>query len=209
MITRLASILWCLILLALAAALFTEAGTIRRADDRGYQLYAQGAYRAAAETFVDSYWQAIALYRAAEFEDAAMRFAGYNTAEAHFNRANARLLRGQYDAAIECYTHALKLRPNWQPARTNHAIALARAALLKTEGGASTDGKLGADDYVIHHQPKRSATDGDPTEPVDGMPLSDAEIRAVWLRQVQTNPADFLKSKFHYQAQQHMREAAP
>jgi Ca-activated chloride channel family protein len=30
--------------------------------------------------------------------------------------------------------------------------------------------------------------------------MSDAELRSVWLRQVQTRPADFLRAKF---AQQH------
>ncbi|SDP77385.1 hypothetical protein [Desulforhopalus singaporensis] len=31
------------------------------------------------------------------------------------------------------------------------------------------------------------------------MQLSDAEMRAMWLRRVQTKPADFLRAKFAYQ----------
>ena len=30
-------------------------------------------------------------------------------------------------------------------------------------------------------------------------PLSDSEMQALWLRRVQTKPADFLKAKFAYQ----------
>ncbi|MFC4992405.1 hypothetical protein [Rubritalea tangerina] len=36
-------------------------------------------------------------------------------------------------------------------------------------------------------------------EVVEGGKLSDAEMREVWLRKVQTKPADFLKVKFMYQ----------
>jgi Ca-activated chloride channel homolog len=32
--------------------------------------------------------------------------------------------------------------------------------------------------------------------------MSDAELRATWLRQVQTTPGDFLRAKFAYQASQ-------
>ncbi|HIE98204.1 MAG: hypothetical protein ABGZ53_25045 [Fuerstiella sp.] len=32
-----------------------------------------------------------------------------------------------------------------------------------------------------------------------GQPLSDSAMQALWLRRVQTKPADFLKAKFAYQ----------
>ena len=64
-----------------------------------------------------------------------------------------------------------------------------------------TDGKIGADDYVINNEPSSNQNDNDQTEVVESTELSDAELRAVWLRQVQTDPADFLKSKFNYQLQ--------
>ena len=34
---------------------------------------------------------------------------------------------------------------------------------------------------------------------VEGGKVDDAQMREVWLRKVQTKPADFLKSKFMYQ----------
>jgi Ca-activated chloride channel family protein len=34
-----------------------------------------------------------------------------------------------------------------------------------------------------------------------GDPLSDEELRGLWLRRVQTKPADFLRAKFAYQVQ--------
>lgn len=205
---RIAQTLWCLTMIILAASLLTNAGSIRRADDRGYQLYATGEYKEASNTFSSSYWQAIALYRDGQFENAANIFAGYDTDESNFNQGNALLFLGNYLAAAERYTRALELHPDWQPALTNREIALARAKLLEAEGGEGTGGKLGADEIVITNTPKSSNPENDQQETVAGAPLSDAELRAVWLRQVQTNPADFLKSKFSYQASQQTKEAA-
>jgi Ca-activated chloride channel family protein len=47
------------------------------------------------------------------------------------------------------------------------------------------------------------------TEPQDmnGEVLSDEELRATWLRRVQTTPGDFLRAKFAYQAARPERAA--
>ena len=46
----------------------------------------------------------------------------------------------------------------------------------------------------------QDATKGDQeVEIAGGEPLSDQEIQALWLRRLQTEPADFLKSKFSFQ----------
>ena len=201
MITNIIKILWCLVMLTLTASLFTDYGNIRRPDTIAYNLYSKGEYQEASETFTDAYWQAVALYRAGKFKEAASIFAGYDTPESGFNHGNTLVFQGNYTAAVERYSRALELRPDWEAAITNRNIALARAKLLETEGGEGTGGKLGADDTVISDEPKGSSPENNQTETVEeSVPLSDAELRAVWLRQVQTNPADFLKSKFSYQA---------
>ena len=193
-------------MLILTACLFTDAGTIRRPDDLAYKLYAKGEYKEASQIFTNSQWQAIALYRAGDFKAAANIFAGYDTPEGCFNLGNALVFQGNYTAAAERYSRALELRPDWEAAITNRDIALARAKLLEFKGGEGTGGKLGADDTIISNKPP-SDTPNDQTEIVeDTTPLSDAELRAVWLRQVQTNPADFLKSKFSYQASKEAKQ---
>ena len=55
---------------------------------------------------------------------------------------------------------------------------------------------LGADDTVFGDKGGEGA---EVTEQTGGAPLSDAEIQELWLRRVQTRPADFLKAKFAYQ----------
>ena len=68
---------------------------------------------------------------------------------------------------------------------------------LKQEGGEGTGGMLGADDIVFTEGNNSPSAGEEQTE--GGKPMSDAEQRAVWLRRVQTRPADFLAAKFAYQ----------
>lgn len=192
---------WTTCALILLGVLLSGA-PLRTADQKGYTLHSRSEYTEASQTFSDSYWRAIALYRAGNFKQAAGIFAGYDTADGCFNHGNALLFQGNYTEAALRYERALKLRPNWDAAQTNRTIALARAEALNFEGGNMTDGKIGADDYIINDKPGQQHNDSDQTETVESTQISDAELRAVWLRQVQTDPSDFLKSKFRYQLQQ-------
>ncbi len=193
--------LW-LACIATSVGILLSESPLRTPDQKGHALYSKSEYSKAADTFADSYWRAIALYRAANFKEAAGIFAGYDTAEGCFNHGNALLFQGNYNEAAKRYKRALELRPDWEAAQTNRAIALARAEALDFEGGNMTDGKIGADDYTFNDNPSQNQDDNDQEEVVQGAEMSDAELRAVWLRQVQTDPADFLKSKFRYQLQQ-------
>ena len=166
------------------------------ADQHGQRLYQQGDYTAAAQRFMDPDRRAAALFRAGEFKAAAGIYAGMATAEAAFNHGNALVMLGQYEQAAEQYDRALSLRPDWDAAAANRSIAAERAKRLKQEGGDMTGGMLGADEIRFTNV-KNSAQQ---TETVDEAGARNpAEMRAIWLRQVQTKPADFLKAKFTYQ----------
>ena len=58
------------------------------------------------------------------------------------------------------------------------------------------DQKLGADDVVFD---KKMESGGQETATEGAQPLSDSAMQALWLRRVQTKPAEFLKAKFAYQ----------
>ena len=90
-----------------------------------------------------------------------------------------------------------ELSPEWEDATINREIALARAAMLKREGGDMTGGMLEADEIVFSKGKSPPSAGEEQIE--DGGQISDAEQRAVWLRHVQTKPADFLQAKFAYQ----------
>lgn len=166
-------------------------------DRNGYRAFAQGDFADAAALFADTDWRAAALFRQGEFERAAGIWSGSDTAESVFNHGNALVMLGRYEEAAERYSRALEERPDWTAARENRAIALSRARALEREGGDMTGGMLGADGIVFSPSANSAPADGG-SEPVEAG-AGDAAMREVWLRQVQTRPADFLRSKFAYQ----------
>jgi Ca-activated chloride channel family protein len=190
-------VLFVVLIAAGTYSLATGSVSLLTPDQRGYRLFEQAMYPQAAEHFIDPMWKGVALFKHGEFEQSAGVFAGFDTAESAFNHGNALVMQGKYGEAAQRYERALVLRPEWEDATINRDIALARAARLKREGGDMTGGMLGADD-IVFSEGKSSPSAGE-EQLVAGQEMSDAELRAVWLRQVQTKPADFLQAKFAYQ----------
>ena len=172
--------------------------TLLSPDRQGYRSFAQDQHVQAARQFADPQWRASALFRQGEFEQAAGIWSGFDTAEGAFNHANALLMQGQYESAAQRYSRALELRPGWTEAQENQAIALSRAKALEQEGADMTGGRIGADDITFSSAPPSNEPDSEETEQTAESP-GDPALREIWLRQVQTRPADFLRSKFAYQ----------
>jgi Ca-activated chloride channel homolog len=175
----------------------------RTPDQQAQRLFNQGQYAEAAKRFSDPMRQGMAAYRAGDFKAAAAAFARHDTSEAVFNRGNALVMAGQYAEAIESYDRALQLRPDWTAAQVNRSIAVARRNRLTPpdDDAGGTGGQLEADAIVFDNRAKNASQ----TQEVDmgeGDKLSDEELRALWLRRVQTKPADFLRAKFSYQLSQ-------
>jgi Ca-activated chloride channel family protein len=188
-----------LLILSCAAAYCLVEGdcSLLTPDQSAYRDYQSGDYAAAAERYADPMWKGAALFRQGEFKQAAGIFAGYDTAESAYNHGNALVMQGKYGDAAARYERALELHPDWEEAEVNLEIARARADLLKQEGGVGTGGKLGADEIVYS---KGKSDPAASEESVEGSKkLDDSDFQAMWLRNVQTKPADFLRSKFAYQ----------
>ena len=191
---------WVPALMMAASLIYCLAGgdcSLLTADQRAHRLFTEGDYETAAAGFADPMWRGAALFRQGEFEEAAGVFAGYDTPEAAFNQGNALVMQGKYDEAAARYERALELRPGWEAAVVNRDIAAARAAMLVKEGGEGTGGKLEADEIVFSDKPAPPSAGSEEVE--GGEKPSDEELRSIWLRQVQTKPADFLRAKFAYQ----------
>jgi len=171
-------------------------------DQQGQRLFEQERFLEAAERFEDPARRGAAYYRGGDFERAAGLFGRLRSPEAAYNRGNALVLLGKYDDAISSYELALELRPGWAAAQDNLALAVARKALLappeSDEGG--TGGMLEADEIVFDDS-GRVAKSGTEEISEGGAELSDEELRAVWLRRVQNDPADFLRARFAWQLQ--------
>ena len=193
---------------ALAAAwYFTAQGEFRllTPDQRGYRAFEAGAFEAAGERFADPRWRAAALYRQGRFEQAAGLLAGFEQPEDLLNRGNALAMLGRYQEAASLYDRALEQRPGWEAARLNRDIVLSRARALEQGRGETPGTMLEADEIVATSERSTPGAGDDAGEPMpEG--TSDADLRAIWLRQVQTRPADFLRAKFaHQRAMQQQR----
>lgn len=195
-------IILCAVMLAWKQSDHSWTGLWRAPDRQAQLLMDQEDYLKAAELFTDPMQQGEAYFKAGEFKKA-LRF--YNmvvTPEGMYNRGNCQMMMGKYDAAIGLYEKALLQRPGWQAATINREIAVARkAAMAPPEDDAGgTGGMLEADEIVFDDRAKNKKgeeqVEGGPAEP-----MNDDEMRAMWLRKVQTKPADFLRAKFSYQFQ--------
>jgi Ca-activated chloride channel homolog len=181
----------------IAAGLFGPRDWWLTPDQRGRMAFEKGEYSQAAKLFRDPMWRGTAGFRAGEFEAAGNAFAKVPTAEGAYNQANALLMRGLYDDAIGRYDRALELRPGYPDAEANRAIAVARAEMTKTKGGDMTGGQMEADDFKF--EKGKSPPDAGEEQVEGGEAMNDESVRALWLRRVATEPADFLRAKFSYQ----------
>ena len=170
-------------------------------DQQGRLLMAKKDFSGAAKVFQEPMQRGTAFYQNGGFKEAAAAFGQDDSAVAIYNRANAMVMLGKYDDAIAGYEKAVSMKPDWKEARDNLNLAKIRKEKMKPpeDDAGGTGGKLGADEIVFD---KRAAkAPGDQQEQVDGgEQLSDQEMRAMWLRRVQTKPADFLRAKFSYQS---------
>jgi Ca-activated chloride channel homolog len=175
-------------------------------DQRGQRLYDHGLYAEAANTFLDPMWRGSAQTRAGDFKAAEQTFASIDTAAAAYDQGNALVMLGKYDQAVPRYDRALALRPGWSQAQANRQIARLRAERLRAAGEDAGEQREGADEIVYDKDAKRQG--GQDTQ-VTGAAMNNEAVRALWLKRVQTKPADFLRSRFNYQlaAQQAQKSA--
>lgn len=192
-----------ILVLAALAVLAYDVGwrnVLATPDQRGAWSMREQRYERAARAFQDPTWRAVAAYRAGDFKEAARILSGLDTAEAAYDHGNALVMLGQYDDAAKRFDRALVLRPDWPDAEANRTLARLRAERLKTTGGETGDTDSRPDQVV--YDPAKPRDDAARVDPgTGGPPMSDEAARALWLRGVQTKPADFLRAKFAYQLQ--------
>lgn len=161
------------------------------ADQQGRWAFEHHHYPAAARLFVDPYWKGIAAYNAADYDLAQATFAQLDSAQAAFYLGNIHVRRFKFDQAISAYQQALQRQPQFPEASAN--LALAMALKKDTESAADNAPEVKPDAIKFDKTPGKGQTKAVQTE--------QASSDALWLQNLTTSPANFLRRKFSLQDQ--------
>ena len=172
-------------------------------DQQGRVLFERGEYALAAQRFADPLWKGMAYYASEDFVSAATWFAQVETPYGRFYLGNAMAHLDRLEEALAAYDEALALQPAFAEAKFNRDWVKGLYDLSQKEydDAGGTGGMLGADDFVFDDRAKNSEqtmTEAEATQ----QGLTDEQIESIWMRRVQTTPAEFLEIKFSYQLMQ-------
>lgn len=170
-------------------------------DQQGQRLFDRGEYQRAAGKFTSPERIGAALFMAGDFKGAATVLGRSSSATAHYNRGNAHIMLGEYDAAIGAYQSALSIRGDWPQAKQNLQIAILRKQALAPpeDDSGGTGGMLEADEIVFDQSGRVNKSSSEQVIDAADQQLGEDAMRAMWLRKVETRPADFLAARFNYQ----------
>lgn len=169
---------------ALTDAFFTR-------DQQGRWAFEHQHLPQAAALFVDPHWKGIAAYQAADFDLALATFARLDTAQAWFYLGNIHVRRFHFDLAITAYQQALQRQPVFPQATAN--LALAIALQKDTESAEQNAPETKPDDIKLDKAPGKGQS--------KQVQAQQASSDALWLQNLSTSPAKFLKQKFSLQDQ--------
>jgi Ca-activated chloride channel family protein len=166
-------------------------------DQQGRYYFERGDYKEAAARFLDPLWKGAACYRAADYACAVDAFASVDTPEAWYDLGNAYARQGELKLALAAYDKALASRPDWPDAKANRDRVQSLIPKPKKEDDQETqaDPNQKPDEIKFDEKGKKGKLGK-----VEVKQLTDEEIAQMWLRGVQTSPADFLRRKFALQA---------
>ena len=168
-------------------------------DQRAYSDYQLHDYASAQRRFHDPQWKAAACYRSRDFICAAEVYSMTDGADAAYNLGNALAhsrKSGSLTTALASYQKALNLRPDSPLATHNQRVIADLLITQNANKNSDDDGEPGEpnetpDGTVIDNKAKR----GKPGE-INIEKLDPNAIEQLWLRNVKTDPAAFLRLRF-------------
>jgi Ca-activated chloride channel family protein len=171
-------------------------------DQQGRYFFEKGDYQKAADKFDDPLWRGLAFARSGDYQSALNAFALGDSAEAWYNQGNALVNLGKYPEAVEAYRQALSRRHPWPEANENLALAQALVPKAKDkdkdEGPQEISPNLPPDQMKFDEKGKKGTK-------ARAQNLDPRKMADIWMRNIQTTPADFLRRRFAIQAAQERR----
>jgi Ca-activated chloride channel family protein len=166
-------------------------------DQQGRLYFEHGDYAKAAEHFADPMWKGVALYRAGKYAPAIEAFARVDTPESYYDQGNALARLGKYPQAVKSYQQALKGRPDWEEAKRNLALVEKLVPPPKKDEDYGEAPDLPPDQIKFDDLGKKGKR--------GTVALNPAQTAEMWMRNIQTSPAQMLQRRFALEDQQ--REA--
>ncbi|RSL14614.1 Ca-activated chloride channel family protein [Edaphobacter aggregans] len=168
-------------------------------DQQGCYYFERGDYQKAAEKFEDPLWRGLALARAGDYESALNAFALSDSPEAWYNQGNALAHTGKYPEAIQAYQQALARRHPWPEAQENLTLVQSLIPKAKNKDKDKDQQETAPDLPPDQMKFDEKGQKGKKTQQVKLDPKKMADI---WMRNIQTSPAEFLRRRFAIQAAQ-------
>jgi len=171
-------------------------------DQQGRLWLEAGEPGRAARSFESKLWKGLASYAAEDWAAAAAALATVDTARGKVQYGNALARQERLPEAMEAYERALEHRQDFPEASFNldWVRRLHELDQKEYEDAGGTGGKLEADKIVFDE--KGAKGKGEMTsEEARAQGLSEAQLREMWMRRVETTPGEFLQLKFAYQAE--------
>lgn len=168
-------------------------------DQQGMRAFAERDWDRAVETFEDPAWLGTAAYRGGMYEAAAESFGRVASAEGFFNRGDALMKARDYRNAIKSFELAVAQAPEWAEAQDN--LALARYTLdyiekAREQSDTGDESEMSADDFTFDNEEQRG-------KEIEITRDSTLDLRSAekWMRSVDTETADFLRTRFAIELQ--------
>jgi Ca-activated chloride channel family protein len=169
-------------------------------DQQGRYFMEKGEFQRAAERYRDPIWKGLALARAGDDENALNAFALSDSAEAWYNQGNALAHLNKFPEAVQAYREALAQRPAWREAQENLELVQSLIPLQKKkdkERETEVAPNLPPDQVKFDEEGKNGKR-----AKVQQVKFDPAKTADIWMRNIQTTPADFLRLRFAIQAAQ-------
>lgn len=169
-------------------------------DQQGRVAYENLRFSEAADHFEDPMSKGTAAYAAGRYEEAADAFGRIPSAVAFYNRGNSQMKSFDYAKAIKAYELAVAEEPDWTEAVEN--LQLARYVLdyieqAREQSDTGDESELGADDYTFDNTEERGRE-----MVITQESTIELESAEKWMRSVDTETRDFLRTRFSLEASQ-------
>lgn len=167
-------------------------------DQQGRLAYEARDFPQAAELFQDAMWAGTAGYAAGQYESAAVNFASSGNEVGAYNQGNALIKARKYRQSIDAFDLAVGEAPEWSDAADNLRLATYVQAYLeriREQSDTGDESELSADDFVFDNENKKGAE-----MTITNNSVLQAESAEKWMRTVDTDIRDFLRSRFALEA---------